>query len=105
MADGSDNKATLRAPVYRADGQPARGGRLLKANKENYQRLFDEEMQDYPENYAVYRTKWFYASGLDRSPLPVIEAVYQAWRQDKPLNPKPLIPLISSLTAPERSRS
>jgi thiol-disulfide isomerase/thioredoxin len=67
MADGSDNKATLRAPVYHADGQPARGVRLLKANKENYQRLFDEEMQAYPENYAVYRTKWFYASRLDRS--------------------------------------
>src|SRR5262249_31082841 len=49
MADDSDNKATLRVGVYRPDGQPARGARLLKVNKENYQRLFDEEMQAYPE--------------------------------------------------------
>jgi len=67
MADDSDNKATLRVGVYRPDGQPARGARLLNVNKENYQRLFDEEMQAYPENYATYRTKWYYASGLDRS--------------------------------------
>ena len=74
MADDSDNKATLRVGVYRPDGQPARGARLLKLNKENYQRLFDEEMQAYPENYAIYRTKWFYVSGLDRSRITEIVA-------------------------------
>lgn len=74
MADGSDNKATLRVGVYRADEQPARGARLLKVNKENYQRLFDEEMQAYPEHYATYRTKWFYASGLDRARITEIVA-------------------------------
>jgi hypothetical protein len=67
MADGADVRATLRAPVYRLDGQPARGARLLKLNKENYQRLLAEEFQAYPENYAGYRTKWFYVSALDRA--------------------------------------
>jgi thiol-disulfide isomerase/thioredoxin len=67
MGDDSDNKATLRVGVDRPDGQPARGARLLRVNKDNYQRLFDEETQAYPENHAVYRTKWYYASALDRS--------------------------------------
>lgn len=67
MADGSDGKATLRAPVYRTDGQPARGARFLKVNKDNFQQLIAEEFQAYPENYAAYRTKWFYANGLARA--------------------------------------
>ncbi len=74
MADGNDNKATLRTAVYRTDGQPARGARFLKLNKENYQQLFAEEMQAYPENYAAYRTKWLYAGGHDRARINEIVA-------------------------------
>lgn len=89
MADGSDNKATLRTAVYRGDGQPARGARFLKLNKENYQQLFAEEMTAYPENYASYRTKWFYASGLDRARINEVvtadlERLYREVKTDSP---------------------
>ncbi len=89
MADGSDNKATLRTAVYRTDGQPARGARFLKLNKENYQQLFAEEMQAYPENYAAYRNIWFYASGLDRAHINEVvtadlERLYREVKTDSP---------------------
>jgi peroxiredoxin len=66
-----DQKATLSSMVYREDGLPARGANqemMVQAAKE-YQDYFQKERELYPDNYAVFREKWFLQGALDKKNL------------------------------------
>ncbi len=66
-----DQKAMLSSMVYREDGLPARGANqemMVQAAKE-YQDYFQRERELYPDNYAVFREKWFLQGALDKKNL------------------------------------
>lgn len=66
-----DKRAILSSMIYREDGLPARGANqemMTHAAKE-YQDYFQKERELYPDNYAVFREKWFLQGALDKENL------------------------------------
>jgi peroxiredoxin len=66
-----DQGAMLSSMVYREDGLPARGANqemMIQAAKE-YLDYFQRERELYPDNYAVFREKWFLQGALDKKNL------------------------------------
>ncbi|HKQ78984.1 MAG TPA: TlpA disulfide reductase family protein [Blastocatellia bacterium] len=63
-----DPRAQKILPVYRTDGQPARGAHLAlaSANPKNYREEVANELALYPDNYGAYRTKWWLGSMVDQ---------------------------------------
>jgi peroxiredoxin len=62
----ADRKVTVSTLVYRPDGVPVKGAYQSKAFGKQYQELARKELELYPDNYAMYRDKWFAASNIDR---------------------------------------
>src|SRR5262245_51737973 len=58
-------------PVYRTDGQPARGTHLALAqtNTKNYREEVANELALYPDNYGAYLVKWQIASLVDQAKM------------------------------------
>lgn len=76
--DGWDPHASIGTMIYRPDGRPAKGAYHKKMTApflaRDYEQLFNKERELYPENFAVYRDKWFVASAFDRDRLTSIVA-------------------------------
>lgn len=58
-----DHEARVETLIYRADGKPVRNAYLSKliserARGSGYQELFEQELDLYPDNYAVYFPRW-----------------------------------------------
>lgn len=62
-----DPGARRTIPVYRADGQRARGSWLAEADSKSYREAAANELALYPDNYGAYRMKWWMASMVDRA--------------------------------------
>ena len=58
----SDAGARQVLMVHRADGQPAHGAWLARANPKNYREAVTAELELYPDNYDAYFVKWRMAS-------------------------------------------
>lgn len=61
--DGCDQNADLRSMIFRQDGVPAEGAWLWKLSSDSsetgYLEAFKNERKLYPENYSIYRNKWW----------------------------------------------
>lgn len=61
--DGCDRKADLKSMIFRQDGVPAEGAWQWKMGSDfpgsGYLDAFNNERKLYPENYLIYRDKWF----------------------------------------------
>ena len=66
-----DRKAMLSSMVYREEGLPARGAnqQMMTHAVKEYQDYFQKERELYPDNYAVFREKWFLQDALDKKNL------------------------------------
>jgi len=62
----SDRKATVSTLIFRPDGIPAKGAYQSKSFGKQYGEMARKELDLYPDNYAMYRDKWFAASGFDK---------------------------------------
>lgn len=71
--DQWDRKAGLSLIVNTKDGIPGKGGNqwsmLYKATRDNYLTFFQKERDLYPDNYAVFRDKWFIMGAFDKDAL------------------------------------
>lgn len=76
--DGWDPYASIGTMIYRPDERPAKGAYHKRMTApflaRDYEQLFNKERELYPENFAVYRDKWFVASAFDRDRLTSIVA-------------------------------
>ena len=74
--DGYDSKASLRSMIFRKDGVPAEGARQVEIGADSsgtgYMDAFREERKLYPENYSVYRSKWYADANFKKSDLKTI---------------------------------
>jgi peroxiredoxin len=95
--EGWDENASVETMIYRPDGVPARGAYQYSMlyNQSDYVDRFDKELRFYPDNFAVYRDKWWltYAFSLGGafSPESVstivtkdLEKLHAAGQQDCP---------------------
>ncbi len=66
-----DRRAMLSSMVYRKEGLPARGANqeMMSHAAKEYQDYFQKERKLYPDNYAVFREKWFLQGALDQENL------------------------------------
>jgi thiol-disulfide isomerase/thioredoxin len=62
-----DQKAAATTMIYRQDGLPARGAYQGRVGPKQYKEMAAQELALYPDNYAVYRDKWFWASNMDKA--------------------------------------
>jgi peroxiredoxin len=70
-----DQKAILSAMVDREDGVPARGANqqmMISSSPEEYLDYFKKERDLYPDNFAVFRDKWFFQGAVDKANLLLI---------------------------------
>ena len=66
-----DPRAQKILPIYRSDGQPARGAHLAmaQANSKDYREEVANELALYPDNYGAYLVKWRMASLVDQAKI------------------------------------
>lgn len=68
--DTWDRKTSASTMVYRPDGMPAEGANqnamLSLGSERDYLDFFRRERELYPDNYAVFRDKWFVMQVYDR---------------------------------------
>ena len=67
-----DRKAILSAKIDRKEGVPARGANqqmMLSSSPDKYLDYFQKERELYPENFAVFRDKWFLQGAFDKANL------------------------------------
>jgi len=67
-----DRKASLSAAVNREEGIPARGANqqmMISSSPEEYLEYFKKERDLYPDNFAVFRDKWFIQGAFDKANL------------------------------------
>lgn len=65
-----ERRGNLSTLVYRPDGRMARGARIqevFKVKVEKIDSLIKEEHSHYPDNYAIYRQKWFRMAAPDQT--------------------------------------
>jgi thiol-disulfide isomerase/thioredoxin len=75
--DQYDRKIDLRTMVFREDGWPARGAwhqEMLNSPEDRYMEAFQKERELYPDNYAVFRDKWFMEGYSKKKELKAIVA-------------------------------
>ncbi|MBN2266544.1 MAG: TlpA family protein disulfide reductase [Candidatus Aminicenantes bacterium] len=74
--EGWDRNAQLGIMVYGPDGKPARGANhqemMMQFAPDTYLSYFEKERALYPENYAIYRDKWFVESAVKKGELEAI---------------------------------
>lgn len=74
--DGSDQNAALSSMIFRKDGIPAEGAWLWKMawdySETGYLEAFKNERKLYPENYLVYRSKWWADANFKKDDLKAI---------------------------------
>ncbi len=74
--EGWDSKAGLGIMVNRKDGKPARGAyhqEMLSAfSPDSYLSLFEKERSLYPDNYAIFRDKWFMENFMKKGEIEAI---------------------------------
>jgi peroxiredoxin len=67
-----DRKADLSAAVYRKAGVLARGAnqhQMVSSSPDEYMDYFRKEREAYPDNFAVFRDKWFIQGAFDKANL------------------------------------
>lgn len=67
-----DRNAGLATMIYRKEGVPARRAneqKMLTVSHKEYLDCFYQERSLYPDNYSVFRTKWFLQGGFDKENL------------------------------------
>lgn len=65
-----ERRGNLSTFVYRPDGRIARGARIqevFRVKVDKIDSLIEEEHRQYPDNYAIYRQKWFRMTAPDQS--------------------------------------
>jgi len=62
-----DQKTTASTMIYHPDGVAARGAYQSRVGARQYKEMTSQELALYPDNYAVYREKWFWASNMDKN--------------------------------------
>jgi len=75
--DQYDRKIDLGAMVFREEGRPARGAwhqEMLNSPEDRYMEAFQKERELYPDNYAVFRDKWFIDGYFKKNELKTIVA-------------------------------
>jgi peroxiredoxin len=88
----SDRKAAVSAIVYRPDGVAAKGAYQSKIFGKQYREMAEKELALYPDNYSVYRDKWFAASGSDKTNyLAVVKADVERLTTDVKAQPADLL--------------
>jgi peroxiredoxin len=74
--EGWDRNAHLGIPVYGPDGKPARGANqqemMTTFAPDTYLSYFEKERALHPDNYAIYRDKWFIESAVKKGELEAI---------------------------------
>lgn len=74
--DGWDEKAYLNSMLFRRDGVPAERAWLWKmaadSSETDYLEMFKNERRLYPEDYLVYRNKWWSDANFKKSDLKTI---------------------------------
>jgi peroxiredoxin len=74
--DGYDPNADLRSMIFRQDGIPAEGAWMWKLGMESsetgYLDAFKNERKLYPNNYLVYRYKWWADANFKKDDLKAI---------------------------------
>jgi peroxiredoxin len=74
--DGSDQNALLMSMIFRQDGVPAEGAWLWKLSSDSsetgYLDAFKNERKLYPDNYLVYRYKWWADANFKKDDLKAI---------------------------------
>ena len=74
--DGYDPNAYLKKMIFRQDGVPAEGAWQAQMGSDssgnNYIDAFIEERKLYPENYLVYRNKWWADANFKKDDLKAI---------------------------------
>ena len=74
--DGRDQNAYLRSMIFRQDGVPAEGAWMWKLGMESsetgYLDAFKNERKLYPNNYLVYRYKWWADANFKKDDLKAI---------------------------------
>jgi peroxiredoxin len=67
-----DNKALLSSKIYRKEGIPARGAnqhQIISSSPDEYMDCFRKERELYPDNFAVFKDKWFLLGAFDKANL------------------------------------
>ena len=67
-----DSKALLATKIYREEGVPARRAnqhRMISSSPDEYMDYFRKERELYPDNFAVFRDKWFLQGAFDKANL------------------------------------
>jgi peroxiredoxin len=67
-----DRKAILSAKIDREEGVPARGANqqmMISSSPDSYMNYFRKERALYPDNFAVFRDKWFLQGAFDKTNL------------------------------------
>ncbi len=67
-----DSKAILSVKIDRKEGVPARGANqqmMLSSSPDKYLDYFRKEREVFPENFAVFRDKWFLQGAFDKANL------------------------------------
>ncbi|MBN1273521.1 MAG: redoxin domain-containing protein [Candidatus Aminicenantes bacterium] len=71
--DNWDKNARISLAVRTKDGIPAKGANqysmAYKAAYGDYLQFFEKERELYPDNYGVFRTKWFMMGAIDKDAL------------------------------------
>ena len=72
-----DRKARISTMINREDGVPARRAhqnKIISSSSDEYMGHFRKERELYPDNFAVYREKWFLLGAYDKANLvPAVE--------------------------------
>jgi thiol-disulfide isomerase/thioredoxin len=64
-----DKNARVSAMILDTKGKPAKGafqGQMLASGPDKYQDFFQQEREAHPDNFAVFRDKWFLAGAFDK---------------------------------------
>jgi len=67
-----DQKAMLSTMIDRTEGVPARGAnqqKMISSSPDEYMNHFQKEREHYPDNFAVFRDKWFLQGAMDKANL------------------------------------
>ena len=67
-----DKKALLFMVIDREEGVPARGAnqhKMISSSRDENMDYFQKEREMYPDNFAVFREKWFFQEAFDKANL------------------------------------
>jgi thiol-disulfide isomerase/thioredoxin len=67
-----DYNAAVSTMIYRNDGIPVRNACHKSMDMNTFHEDFNNELRHYPNNYSVYRDKWFYFSWVHQDSLNIL---------------------------------